>query len=122
MSNVFKVTLKLSIKVAQCTTAVVSANIHPPISPEQSSTGPERQPASADLHTTHQKTEEEGDQVAKDETDLTFTPEKALSMLTPPLLAQLRTENADSFDMEEVWGFPVFLLPSSYCFFLSFRG
>ncbi|XP_023192662.1 sperm-specific antigen 2 [Xiphophorus maculatus] len=71
-------------------------------SPEQSSTGPEHQPASADLHTTHQKTEEEGDQVAKDETDLTFTPEKALSMLTPPLLAQLRTENADSFDMEEI--------------------
>lgn len=110
MSNVFKVTLKLSIKVAQGTTAVVSANIHPPISPEQSSTGPEHQPDSADLHTTHQKTEEEGDQVAKDETDLTSTPEKALSMLTPPLLAQLRTENADSFDMEEVWGFPAFLI------------
>ncbi|XP_014823537.1 PREDICTED: sperm-specific antigen 2 homolog isoform X2 [Poecilia mexicana] len=71
-------------------------------SPEQSSTGPEHQPDSADLHTTHQKAEEEGDQVAKDETDLTSTPEKALSKLAPPLLAQLRTENADSFDMEEI--------------------
>ncbi|KAM4730845.1 protein ITPRID2 isoform 2-T2 [Anableps anableps] len=71
-------------------------------SPEQSSTGPEHQPDSADLHSTHQRTEEEGSQVAKDETDLTSTPEKAPSKLTPPLLAQLRTENANSFDMEEI--------------------
>ncbi|XP_054887831.1 protein ITPRID2 isoform X2 [Poeciliopsis prolifica] len=71
-------------------------------SPEQSSTGPEHQPDSADLHTTHQKTEEEGDRVAKDETDLTSTPEKVLPKLTPFLLAQLHTENANSFDMEEI--------------------
>lgn len=73
-------------------------------SPEQSSwrSGPEHQPDSANLPSNHRKTEREGDQVAKDETDLTSTPEKAPSKLAPPLLTQLRTENADSFDMEEI--------------------
>ncbi|XP_012719812.2 protein ITPRID2 [Fundulus heteroclitus] len=71
-------------------------------SPEQSSTAPEHQPDSADLHSAHQKTEREGDQVAKQETNLTSTPEKALFKPAPPHLIQLRTENADSFDMEEI--------------------
>ncbi|GAA6219663.1 sperm-specific antigen 2 [Lates japonicus] len=74
-------------------------------SPEQSGTGPaangEHQPESADLQSTNQRTEE-GTQVVKDEKNLTSTPEKASHILAPPQLAQLRTENADSFDMEEI--------------------
>ncbi|CAK6977838.1 protein ITPRID2 [Scomber scombrus] len=62
-------------------------------SPEQSSTGPAANGA--------QQTEK-GTQVIRDEKILTSTPEKAPSTLVPPTLAQLRTENADSFDMEEI--------------------
>ncbi|XP_041662689.1 protein ITPRID2 [Cheilinus undulatus] len=40
-------------------------------------------------------------QPEKDE-NLTSTPEKAPPSLAPPQLAQLRNENADSFDMEEI--------------------
>ncbi|XP_072252670.1 protein ITPRID2 isoform X2 [Leuresthes tenuis] len=70
-------------------------------SSEQSRTGPECQAESADPQSAKQRTEEEGPEVAK-EKNLTFTPGKALSTLAPPQLAQLRTENADSFDMEEI--------------------
>uniref|UniRef100_UPI0037E7F4F2 protein ITPRID2 isoform X2 n=1 Tax=Semicossyphus pulcher TaxID=241346 RepID=UPI0037E7F4F2 len=54
-------------------------------SPEQSS------PGAAEKH----PPEEE-------EKNLTSTPEKAPPSLAPPQLAQLRSENADSFDMEEI--------------------
>ncbi|XP_056244968.1 protein ITPRID2 isoform X1 [Seriola aureovittata] len=74
-------------------------------SPEQSGTGPaangEHQTGSADLQSSNQRTEE-GAQVVKEEKNLTSTPEKAPPTLAPPQLAQLRTENADSFDMEEI--------------------
>ena len=40
--------------------------------------------------------------MVKEEKNLTSTPEKAPATLAPPQLAQLRSENADSFDMEEV--------------------
>ncbi|XP_022059324.2 LOW QUALITY PROTEIN: protein ITPRID2 [Acanthochromis polyacanthus] len=69
-------------------------------SPDQSSTRPE--PDSADLQSTNQRTEEEGGQEVKEENNLTSTPDKAPASLTPPQLAQLRSENADSFDMEEI--------------------
>uniref|UniRef100_A0A3P8RU90 ITPR interacting domain containing 2 n=1 Tax=Amphiprion percula TaxID=161767 RepID=A0A3P8RU90_AMPPE len=68
-------------------------------SPDQSSTGP--QPDSADLQSTNQRTEEGGQEV-KEEKNLTSTSDKAPASLTPPQLAQLRSENADSFDMEEI--------------------
>lgn len=42
--------------------------------------------------------------MVKDESNLTSTPEKPVPTLAPPQLAQLRTETADSFDMEEVTG------------------
>ncbi|MEQ2302134.1 hypothetical protein AMECASPLE_003449 [Ameca splendens] len=72
-------------------------------SPEQNRTGPEHQPDSADLHSTHQKThQKEGNEEAKEEVDLSSTPEKGPSKLASPHLAQLRMENADSFDMEEI--------------------
>ncbi|KAM9709809.1 protein ITPRID2 isoform 1-T2 [Menidia menidia] len=67
------------------------------ISSEQNSTGAERQPESTGHHAAKQRTEDEGPRVAK-EKGLTSTP----STLAPPQLAQLRTENADSFDMEEI--------------------
>ncbi|XP_040913062.1 protein ITPRID2 isoform X2 [Toxotes jaculatrix] len=74
-------------------------------SPEQSGTGPatngEHQPESADPQSTNQSAEE-GAKVVKEEKNLTSTPEKAPVTLAPPQLAQLRTENADSFDMEEI--------------------
>ncbi|KAM6978237.1 protein ITPRID2 isoform 2-T3 [Tautogolabrus adspersus] len=38
----------------------------------------------------------------ENEENLTSTPEKAPPSLAPPQLAQLRNENADSFDMEEI--------------------
>lgn len=38
----------------------------------------------------------------KVEKNLTSTPEKVRAMLTTPKLVQLRVENVDSFDMEEV--------------------
>ncbi|XP_074550829.1 protein ITPRID2 isoform X2 [Halichoeres trimaculatus] len=38
----------------------------------------------------------------EDEKNLTSTPERAPHALAPPQLAQLRNENADSFDMEEI--------------------
>ncbi|XP_034550204.1 protein ITPRID2 isoform X2 [Notolabrus celidotus] len=55
-------------------------------SPEQSSSGP-----AADVK-----------QQPEDEKNLTSTPEKAPPTLAPLQLAQLRNENADSFDMEEI--------------------
>ncbi|XP_029386259.1 protein ITPRID2 isoform X2 [Echeneis naucrates] len=68
---------------------------------------PDRQidnsPASAangEPKSTNQRTRE-GAQVAKEE-NLTSTPEKPPTTLAPPQLAQLRSENADSFDMEEI--------------------
>ncbi|XP_042282164.1 protein ITPRID2 isoform X2 [Thunnus maccoyii] len=74
-------------------------------SPEQSSTGTAangaQQTQSADLQSTNQRTEK-GTQVIREEKNLTSTPEKAPSTLLPPKLTQLRTENADSFDMEEI--------------------
>ncbi|XP_028248910.1 protein ITPRID2 isoform X2 [Parambassis ranga] len=69
-------------------------------SPEQSSTGPEHHSESANLQ--NQRTEEEGAPVVKEENNLTSTPEKPVPTLAPPQLAQLRTETADSFDMEEI--------------------
>ncbi|XP_059198783.1 protein ITPRID2 isoform X2 [Centropristis striata] len=74
-------------------------------SPEQSRTGPaangEQQSESADSQSANQRTEE-GAQVVKEEKNLTSTPEKAPPTLAPLQLAQLRMENADSFDMEEI--------------------
>ncbi|XP_028447088.1 protein ITPRID2 isoform X2 [Perca flavescens] len=75
-------------------------------SPEQSKTGPaakgEHQPES-DSQSTNQRIEE-GSQVVKEEEEekLTSTPEKAHPTLAPLQLAQLRMENTDSFDMEEI--------------------
>uniref|UniRef100_A0A1A7WEA4 Sperm specific antigen 2 n=1 Tax=Iconisemion striatum TaxID=60296 RepID=A0A1A7WEA4_9TELE len=66
-------------------------------SPEQSSSGPEHQPESADV-----QSEEEGTHLAKEETIITSTLENAASTLAPLKLAQLRMENTDSFDMEEI--------------------
>ncbi|XP_037832004.1 protein ITPRID2 isoform X1 [Kryptolebias marmoratus] len=71
-----------------------------------SSSEPEPQLESADLQSASQRKEGEGPQVAKDETNITSTPEKAASILPASKLAQFRTENADSFDMEEVRGLP----------------
>ncbi|XP_071336321.1 protein ITPRID2 isoform X2 [Trachinotus anak] len=74
-------------------------------SPEWSGTGPAtngvHQTESADLQSTNQRTED-GAQMVKEEKNLTSTPEKAPLTLVPLQLAQLRTENADSFDMEEI--------------------
>ncbi|XP_017265820.1 protein ITPRID2 isoform X2 [Kryptolebias marmoratus] len=67
-----------------------------------SSSEPEPQLESADLQSASQRKEGEGPQVAKDETNITSTPEKAASILPASKLAQFRTENADSFDMEEI--------------------
>uniref|UniRef100_A0A1A8KCD2 Sperm specific antigen 2 n=1 Tax=Nothobranchius kuhntae TaxID=321403 RepID=A0A1A8KCD2_NOTKU len=65
-------------------------------SPEQSSSGPELRPESADLQP------EEGAQLTKEDTIITSTPERAASTLSPLKLAQLCKENTDSFDMEEI--------------------
>ncbi|CAJ1079810.1 protein ITPRID2 isoform X1 [Xyrichtys novacula] len=46
------------------------------------------------------------------EKNLTSTPEKAPPTLAPPQLAQLRNENADSFDMEEIQSNEDEVLPS----------
>ncbi|XP_073329471.1 protein ITPRID2 [Pagrus major] len=77
-------------------------------SPEQSSTRPtangEHQPESAVFQSANQRTDD-GIQVVnevQEEKNLTSTPEKAPPTLAPLQLAQLRTENADSFDMEEI--------------------
>ncbi|KAF0026715.1 hypothetical protein F2P81_021452 [Scophthalmus maximus] len=75
-------------------------------SPEQSGTGGsaanrEHQPESSDLQSANQRADE-ATQVVKEEKSLTSTPVKVPPSLVPPQLAQLRTENADSFDMEEV--------------------
>ncbi|XP_019131127.2 protein ITPRID2 isoform X2 [Larimichthys crocea] len=75
-------------------------------SAEQCSTGPtaneEHQPASTDFQSTNQKTKEGTQVVKEEEKNLTSTPEKTPPILAPPQLAQLRTENTDSFDMEEI--------------------
>lgn len=83
-------------------------NISLRISPEQNSTRPtangEHQPEAADIQSANQRTDD-GTQVVnevQEEKNLTSTPEKAPPTLAPLQLAQLRTENADSFDMEEV--------------------
>uniref|UniRef100_A0A8D2ZU05 ITPR interacting domain containing 2 n=1 Tax=Scophthalmus maximus TaxID=52904 RepID=A0A8D2ZU05_SCOMX len=75
-------------------------------SPEQSGTGGsaanrEHQPESSDLQSANQRADE-ATQVVKEEKSLTSTPVKVPPSLVPPQLAQLRTENADSFDMEEI--------------------
>ncbi|XP_076603276.1 protein ITPRID2 isoform X2 [Chaetodon auriga] len=75
-------------------------------SPEQSSTRPSSNgelQLTADIHSINQRTSAET-QVVKEEgkENLTSTPEKAPPTLAPLQLAQLRTENADSFDMEEI--------------------
>lgn len=80
-------------------------NFFSTVSPEE--TGAEHPPESADLQSTSQKTEEKAEDaqvLTEPEKNLTSTPEKAPPALAPPQLAQLRTENADSFDMEEVRG------------------
>ncbi|KAK9538001.1 hypothetical protein VZT92_005565 [Zoarces viviparus] len=78
-------------------------------SPEQSRTGPAsnggNHPESADSQLSNERTEE-GTQMVKEEQVeekiLTPIPEKAPPTLAPLKLAQLRTENTDSFDMEEI--------------------
>ncbi|XP_026150667.1 protein ITPRID2 isoform X2 [Mastacembelus armatus] len=76
-------------------------------SPKQSSTEPatngECQPESGDLQSPNQKTEERP-QVVKEEDkeNLISTTEKVPLTLALPQLAQLRNENADSFDIEEI--------------------
>lgn len=71
---------------------------------EDSSRGPaangENQPESADLQSPNQRTKEET--LVEEEKNLTSTPEKGPSTRAPPQLVQLRTENTDSFDMEEI--------------------
>ncbi|XP_032385003.1 protein ITPRID2 isoform X3 [Etheostoma spectabile] len=74
-------------------------------SPEQNKTAPtangEHQPES-DSQSTSRRIEE-GTQVVKEEEEkLTSTPEKAPPTLAPLQLVQLRMENTDSFDMEEI--------------------
>ncbi|XP_041857252.1 protein ITPRID2 isoform X2 [Melanotaenia boesemani] len=66
-------------------------------SSEQSRRGPECRLQLADHQSANQKPEAEGARLS-----LPFTPDKAVSTLTPPQLAQLRTENTNSFDMEEI--------------------
>ncbi|KAM9850853.1 protein ITPRID2 [Aulostomus maculatus] len=72
-------------------------------SPEQRCTEPplneEPQPEGAGFQSTNQRTE---DQAIREKIILTSTPEKPPPSLAPPQLAQLRTENTDSFDMEEI--------------------
>ncbi|KAM9343132.1 protein ITPRID2 [Pholidichthys leucotaenia] len=70
--------------------------------PEQSSTAEERQPESVDPQPPNQTTENKGTRLVSEEERLTSIPEKAPPTLTLPHLAQLRVENADSFDMEEI--------------------
>nr|XP_046259778.1 protein ITPRID2 isoform X2 [Scatophagus argus] len=74
-------------------------------SPEQSSIKPvssgEHQSESVDFHSANQRIDDQTQEV-KEEKNLTSTPEKAPPTLAPLQLAQLRTENADSFDMEEI--------------------
>ncbi|KAM6955484.1 protein ITPRID2 [Lycodopsis pacificus] len=78
-------------------------------SPEQSRTGPAsnggNHPESADSQSSNERTKE-GTQMVKEEQVeekiLTPIPEKAPPTLAPLKLAQLRTENTDSFDMEEI--------------------
>lgn len=76
-----------------------SSDVWSPNSPEQSSTGQ----AAADLQAMNQSNVERN-QVLEEEEDKTVisTVEKAPPALDPPRLAQLRNENADSFDIEEV--------------------
>lgn len=84
-------------------------------SPEQCNTGPaangQHQTASDDVQSTNQRTGEKT-QVVKEEEEknLDSTPKKPPPTLAPPQLAQLRTENADSFDMEEVLCSPWFYI------------
>ncbi|KAM9347636.1 protein ITPRID2 [Symphorus nematophorus] len=74
--------------------------------PEHSSAGPaangEHQRQSADIQSANQRTEEGTQGVKEEQKNLTSTPEKVPPSLAPLQLAQLRTENADSFDMEEI--------------------
>ncbi|KAM7406744.1 hypothetical protein PAMA_002788 [Pampus argenteus] len=86
-------------------------------SPEQSSAGTAaneaQQTQSADLQSTKQRTEKETQVIREEEEkNLTSTPEKAPPSLVPAKLAQLRTENADSFDMEEIQSNEDEVLPS----------
>ncbi|XP_035030459.2 protein ITPRID2 isoform X2 [Hippoglossus stenolepis] len=73
--------------------------------PEESDTGSpangDHQLESAVLQSANQRTGE-GPQVVKEKKSLTSTPVKTPHSLVPPQLVLLRTENADSFDMEEI--------------------
>ncbi|CAN9497607.1 unnamed protein product [Ophioblennius macclurei] len=108
---------KLVRKKDNCTLATVTeesggdGDPDPPSdkSPDQSSSDPEHQvDSSADLQTRSPSSEEGGAQVVsqeeqeKEKEQSSSTPEKAPVALTPPHLAQLRIENTDSFDMEEI--------------------
>ncbi|XP_070770242.1 protein ITPRID2 [Enoplosus armatus] len=94
-------------KKDSCSLATVTEETNGDGETDDSGTGPadngENQPESADLQSTNQRTEE-GTRVIKEEKEknLTSTPEKGPPTLAPPQLAQLRSENTDSFDMEEI--------------------
>ncbi|XP_063354682.1 protein ITPRID2 isoform X3 [Pelmatolapia mariae] len=62
---------------------------------------PEQHTTDPDLQSTNQGTGE-GTQVVKEVEKRNSTPEKAPHTLAPPRLAHLRTENADSFEIEEI--------------------
>ncbi|KAL3969688.1 COMPASS component SWD3 [Sarotherodon galilaeus] len=62
---------------------------------------PEQHTTDPDLQSTNQRTGE-GTQVVKEVEKRNSTPEKAPHTLAPPRLAHLRTENADSFEIEEI--------------------
>lgn len=85
-----------------CVASAGDVIIWPPISPAQSGTGPAANGEPQTEPSKLQAANQEGAQVVEEEKNLTSTPEKAPLTLAPPQLAQLRTENADSFDMEEV--------------------
>ncbi|XP_068602447.1 protein ITPRID2 [Brachionichthys hirsutus] len=81
-------------------------------SPEQDGVGTsangEHQPESPDVQSANQS-KSEGTKVVKEEEEeeqedkkLTSSPKKVPLVLAPPQLTQLRNENADSFDMEEI--------------------
>ncbi|KAM8857639.1 protein ITPRID2 isoform 1-T2 [Synchiropus picturatus] len=72
-------------------------------------------PVSTSLSKEYQVIKEEEEEAEKegDGGNLTSTPEKAPFILAPPHLAQLRTENADSFDIEEISNEDEVLLPRS---------
>ncbi|KAF7642189.1 hypothetical protein LDENG_00262840 [Lucifuga dentata] len=64
------------------------------------------QPASTDLHSANQMADERvlvnREEEEEEEENMSSTPGKAPPTLAPPQITQLRSENADSFDMDEV--------------------